>query len=143
MLLQLLNLSQLGTFELLLQHLLLLLDLELHLELLKLRWRLRLLHLLAGGLDGLHARCIGHRLEGEDRAGLSRLHCRASLLLCCFVPLEHLEALLILLEFFRLNEEIPVDHRHEKALKLVYVGQGNTADLGYELVGVVGIVEHL
>lgn len=57
--------------------------------------------------------------------------------------LEDSESALVEIELLGGYVEIPVDHLHEETLELVDVGEGDAADLGDELVGVVRVIEHL
>jgi len=65
--------------------------------------------------------------------------------LCSGLPRQLVirEAVVVCVEFLTGDEDVPVDHFHEKALQVVHVLQCGTTDRGDVLVRVEGVIEHL
>ena len=57
--------------------------------------------------------------------------------------MEGQEAVIVEGELFLCDVQSPVDTLHKVGLKLVHVPQGDAAERGDVLVGVVSVVEHL
>ena len=57
--------------------------------------------------------------------------------------MEGQEAVIVEGELFLCDVQSPVNHLHKEGLKLVHVPQGDAAERGDVLVGVVSVVEHL